>query len=59
MSPPPRRRPELTEAQKQARAERRAERMIRVAILRIGARTALPRFRVAAIFGAIVAERES
>jgi hypothetical protein len=50
----PRRRREPTEAEKQARAER----MIRLAILRIATRTTLPRFRVAAIFGAIVSERD-
>jgi hypothetical protein len=58
MNPSPRRRREPTEAERQARAERRAERMIRLAILRIGTRTALPRFRVAAIFGSIVSERD-
>jgi len=58
LHPSPRRRRGLTDAEKQARAERRAERQIRLAIARIAARTSLPRFRGAAIFGAIVAERE-
>jgi hypothetical protein len=53
-----RRRREPTEAERQAKQERQAERLIRLAILRIATRTTLPRFRVAAIFGAIVAERE-
>ncbi len=58
MNPSPRRRREPTEAEHQARAERKAERQIRLAIARIAARTSLPRIRIVAMFGAIVAERE-
>lgn len=57
-APSRRRRRAPTEAGLQARAERRAERQIRLAIARIAARTSLPTFRVAAIFGQIVAERD-
>jgi len=57
MTEPRRRRP-LTPEQVQEKAERRADALVRVAIARISSGTGLPPYRIAAVSGRLLAERD-
>jgi hypothetical protein len=53
------RRREPTEAEKQARAERQAERLVLAALSKIASKTGLPRYQVTSLFlRLITSERE-